>query len=98
MKTEHVALMAATFLFASGLNKASAYRHCHEPDLPDCVERGGGFSNGWDRDLCHNAVENFGNEVDAYTRCLARQQEEVREKAQEAMRQFNCRVQDRSYC
>lgn len=77
----------------------SAYGYCSEPSSePWCLSDDDSFKNGGDFDSCRWEVERFVADVNEYVECLAGEQEEQIERADDVIRRFNCGAESGEAC
>lgn len=83
-------LIAAAIVLLS--QTPAAARFCYEPSAPSCADDFGPFADQYDYDNCRDDLEDFATEVDDYVLCLRRSQEDALDAYNQAVDDFNDRV------
>ena len=78
--------------------QSNAFFFCNEPRAPSCVDGSGYFDDSSEFDRCKSDVESFVSETKDFVQCLTDASNEAVKAGNDAVEQFNCRAEGRSYC
>ncbi|WP_413992419.1 hypothetical protein ACMDCR_10180 [Labrys okinawensis] len=73
-------------------NIAPAQALCSEPERPACSEQSGAFDDQSDYEECLSQMRSYKSDVDDYLQCMKRESDAALQAYNEAVDQFNSRV------
>lgn len=86
-----IRMIAASAIFALSTSGAAAayYMYCDEPDPPYCADGYSQFSSQSEFDSCLSDMEQYEDDVNDYTECLASNSREAIDEYNDTVRDFN---------
>jgi len=96
MKVRVATLVISLLPLAPSWSSAAAY--CSEPSEPSCLASYFELTDELEFDLCRSSVQNFVTETEEYSRCLLEERNAAVERANDAVRKFNCKARREGIC